>query len=104
MVTIPPVEETLVGRMPAEHGLPQYVSKHPDTGIYRYFRRPPKGVSGVTFVRSFGTRDKKAVGLKYGPIHAEAEAYFARLVSGLTLNDTVLTRLAGLMFWRCLAH
>jgi integrase len=76
--------------MPAETGLPPYVSKDNKTGMYQYFRRPSKGVVGKAFVRSFGTRDKKAVAAKYGPIHAEAEAYIGRLISGRLLPDETL--------------
>jgi integrase len=73
--------------MPAENGLPQYVSKHARTGIYQYYRRPPKGVTGSAFVRSFGSKDRKAVMSQYAAIHAEAEAYFARLTSGRIVPD-----------------
>lgn len=76
--------------MPAETGLPPYVSKDNKTGIYQYFRRPPKGVIGTAFVRSFGTREKKIVATKYGAVHAEAEAYIARLISGRVLPDVTL--------------
>jgi hypothetical protein len=79
--------------MPAEHGLPPYVSKHPDTGIYRYFRRPPKGVAGAAFVRSFGTKDRNTVWQKYAAIHTEAEAYFERLISGRRLTDDELIQM-----------
>jgi integrase len=39
------------------------------------------------FTRAFGTKDKKVVAVNYGTIHAEAEAYFARLISGRSLTD-----------------
>lgn len=76
--------------MSVENGLPQYVSKHPKTKIYRYFRRPSKGVTGSAFVRSFGSKDCKAVHSKYAAIHAEAETYFDRLATGRALTDQVL--------------
>jgi integrase len=76
--------------MSDERGLPPYVSKHPDTGIYRYFRRPPKGVKGAAFVRTFSTKDKRIVMQNYAREHAEAEAYFARLISGRRLTDDEL--------------
>jgi integrase len=73
--------------MPTENGLPPYVSKHPKTKLYRYFRRPPKGLVGAVFVRSFGTKDRKVVWEKWPAIHAEAEKYFERLRTGRSLTD-----------------
>jgi len=73
--------------MPAENGLPQYVSKNARSGFYQYYRRPPTGVAGSAFVRSFGSKDRKAVREKYAAIHAEAEVYFARLISGRAIPD-----------------
>jgi hypothetical protein len=82
-----------------EHGLPAYVSKHPQTGHYRYFRRPPKGVVSPVFGHSFGTKDKKVVALKYGAIHAEAEAHFARVISRRVIDDKKLDAIArGVLF------
>ena len=78
-----------------ENGLPPYVSKHPKTKIYRYFRRPPKGVVGKAFSRSFGTKDRKVVWQKYAAIHAEAEKYFDRLISGRTMTDQQIDVLAA---------
>ncbi len=83
-----------MGRMPAENGLPQYVSKHARTGLYQYYRRPPTGVKGAAFWRSFGSKDRKVVSRDYSRIHAEAETYFDRLVTGRALNDQELFRLA----------
>lgn len=76
-----------VGRMPNEHGLPPYTSKNAKTGLYQYYRRPPSKVKGSAFVRSYGSKDKKVVWLKYPKIQAEAEAYFSRLISGRALTD-----------------
>jgi integrase len=81
--------------MPAENGLPQYVSKHARTGLYQYYRRPPTGVAGAAFARSFGSKDRKTVYQKYAAIHAEAEAYFERLISGRTVPDQDIDVLAS---------
>jgi hypothetical protein len=62
-----------VGRMPTENGLPQYVSKHARTRLYQYYRRPPKGIAGAAFIRSFGSNDRKTVSQKYAAIHDEAD-------------------------------
>ena len=80
--------------MPVEHGLPLYVSKNARSGFYQYYRRPPKGVSGAAFVRSFGSKDRKTVVHDYSRIHAEAETYFDRLITGRAMNDQELFRLA----------
>ena len=82
-----------MGRIPMEHGLPPYVSKHSDTGLYRYFRRPPKRTAGTPFIRSFGTKDKRLVLQKYAAVHAEAEAYMERLISGRRLPDDEILRM-----------
>lgn len=84
--------------MPAENGLPQYVSKNARSGFYQNYRRPPVGVSGAAFVRSFGSKDRKTVSQKYAAIHAEAEAYFERLIKGRPLTDDELkVRAIGLV-------
>ncbi len=75
--------------MPAETGLPEYVSRYKN-GILRYYRRPPKGVTGSAFVRAFGTTDRKVMLTKYGPVHAEAERHFDRLITGRALTDKEL--------------
>jgi integrase len=77
-----------------EHGLPPYVSKT-DTGIYRYFRRPPRGIKGKPFIRSFRTKDKKIVMQKYAAVHAEAEKYFEQLISGRRLTDDDLIQMVA---------
>lgn len=87
-----------MGRLPVENGLPAYVSKHSKSKILRYFRRPPTGVEGSAFIRSFKTKDRKVMLLKYGPVHAEAEEYFARLISGRTLSDQEIEAMASSMF------
>jgi integrase len=87
-----------VGRMPAENGLPQYVSKHARTGLYQYYRRPPKGVVGAAFVRSFGSKDRKTVHQKYAAIHDEAEEYFEPLIAGRTISDEQLLLMAVTMY------
>jgi hypothetical protein len=84
-----------VGRIPMEHGLPPYVSKHSNTGLYRYFRRPPRGIVGTPFIRSFGTKDKRLVLQKYAAVHAEAEAYMERLISGRRLPDDEIKRMVA---------
>jgi integrase len=84
-----------VGRMPAENGLPQYVSRRGRNGPYQYYRRPPTGVVGAAFVRAFRTKDRKVMLAKYAAIHAEAEVYFERLISGRRLSDEELIRLVG---------
>jgi hypothetical protein len=81
--------------MPAENGLPQYVSRRGRNGPYQYYRRPPTGVVGAAFVRSFRTKDRKVMLAKYAAIHAEAEVYFERLISGRRLSDEELIRLVG---------
>ena len=81
--------------MPAENGLPPYTSKHPTTGLYRYFRRPPTGVAGSVFSRSYGTKDRKTVWSKYPAIHAEAEANFERLRTGRSVSDDYLRAAAS---------
>lgn len=73
--------------MPAENGLPQYVSKNARSGFYQYYRVAPTGVAGSAFVRSFGSKDRRAIREKYATIHAEAEVYFARLISGRAIPD-----------------
>src|SRR4026209_1903416 len=73
--------------MPAENGLPPYVSKHAKSGAYQYYRRPPKGVVGSAFVRSFKSKDRKTVMQRYAAIHDEAEKHFERLRSGRSLTD-----------------
>lgn len=75
--------------MPTENGLPEYVSRYKN-GILRYYRRPASGVTGSAFVRSFKTKDRKAMMTAYGPVHIEAEAYFAKLISGRTFSDSDL--------------
>src|SRR6266404_2076241 len=84
--------------MPAENGLPQYVSKHARTGLYQYYRRPPKGVVGAAFVRSFGSKDRKTVHQKYAAIHDDAEEYFERLIAGRTISDEQLLLMAVTMY------
>jgi len=81
--------------MPAENGLPQYVSRRGRNGPYQYYRRPATGVVGAAFVRSFRTKDRKVMLAKYAAIHAEAEVYFERLISGRRLSDEELIRLVG---------
>ena len=83
-----------MGRLPLENGLPQYVSKHAKSGLYQYYRRPPKGVAGSAFTRSFGTKDRKIVWQKWPAIHAEAEKYFERLITGRALTDQELYAMA----------
>lgn len=80
--------------MPAENGLPQYVSRHAKTGLYQYYRRPPTGLKCPAFVRSFGTKDRKVMMAKYAAVHAEAEAYFERHRTGRTLTDQELFGIA----------
>jgi integrase len=87
-----------MGRQPVENGLPQYVSKNARSGSYQYYRRPPQAVKGAAFVRSFRSKDRKAVNLQYAAIHAEAEAYFDRLISGRTISDQVLNALAASLY------
>ena len=76
-----------MGRQAVERGLPQYVSKNARSGSYQYYRRPPTGVKGAAFVRGFRTKDRKVVWQKWPALHAEAEKYFERLISGRSLTD-----------------
>ena len=76
-----------MGRIPLENGLPPYTSRHSKTKLYRYFRRPPKGVKGRPYVRSYGTKDRKIVWEKFPTVHAGAEKYFDWLRSGRSLTD-----------------
>jgi integrase len=95
VLTIARFRKAEVGRMPAENGLPQYVSRRGRNGPYQYYRRPPTGVVGAAFVRSFRTKDRKVMLAKYAAIHAEAEVYFDRLISGRQLSDEELIQLVG---------
>lgn len=81
--------------MPTENGLPPYTSKHPDTKLYRYFRRPPTGVAGKVFSRTYATKDKKVVWSMYPAIHADAEVHFGMLRSGRTVTDAFLRTAAS---------
>src|SRR5690242_931360 len=80
--------------MPAENGLPQYVSKHAKTGLYQYYRRPSTGLICPAFVRSFGTKDRKVMMVKYAAVHADAEAHFEKCRTGRTLTDQELFKIA----------
>ena len=78
-----------MGRMPTENGLPQYVSRYKD-GTLRYYRRPPTGVAGAAFVRSFGSTRRTVMLIDYPSVHTEAESYFSRLISGRSNSDDQL--------------
>ena len=90
--------------MPAENGLPQYVSRRGRNGPYQYYRRPPTGVVGAAFVRSFRTKDRKVMLAKYAEIHAEAEVYFERLISGRRLSDEELIDILASNLCRCTGY
>ncbi|MCX7365203.1 MAG: hypothetical protein NTV97_25695 [Alphaproteobacteria bacterium] len=66
--------------------------------MYQYYRRPPKGVAGSAFVRSFRSKDRKTVSQKYAAIHDEAEKYFERLVSGRQETDEGLMDIADSLY------
>ena len=82
--------------MPAENGLPQYVSKHAKPGLYKYYRRPPTGLKCPAFVRSFGTKDRKVMMSMYAAIYTEAEAHFERHRTGLTMTEREIAKIAYL--------
>jgi integrase len=66
--------------------LPPFVQRKHD-GNLRYFRRPPLGIEGAPFNRAFATKDPRVMYPMNGKVHAEAGAYIARLMSGLTRTD-----------------
>jgi hypothetical protein len=84
------------------NSLPLHVVLH--EGTYRYRRRPPKGVEGKAFVRSFGTKNLKEVHVQYGAVHREAEQHFARKQAGLSLPDPDLKMLGAALLLTTTAY
>ncbi|MDI1285882.1 MAG: tyrosine-type recombinase/integrase [Reyranella sp.] len=79
--------------MPTENGLPQYVSRDDKSKNYQYYRRPPTGVKGAAFSRSFKTKDRRVMMAAYAAVHAEAEKHIARLISGRALTDSEIEKI-----------